>query len=60
MFHRVLTVEDIFIGGDFNARTSNKQETAQDLNPYLCPKRVSMDKEDFYKRELIARPLGLK
>ncbi len=39
------TSEDIIIGGDFNARTSNKQVIPRDLNPHLQPQRTSMDNE---------------
>ncbi len=37
--------EDLIIGGDFNARTSNFQKIPKDLNPHLSSRRVSSDKE---------------
>lgn len=53
------TTEDIIIGGDFNARTSNKQEIVQDLNPNLFHRRASMDKETSARGNLLLGLLDL-
>ncbi len=49
--------EDLVIGGDFNARTSNRQAIPKDLNPYLLHRRTSTDKELSRRGKLLLRLL---